>query len=213
MLVPTSIPPLVARGIDRAYGDRRILTGIDISVPPLARTGLIGENGVGKSTLLRILAGVEAPDVGTVERPRRTGILWREAPVDERATIRELLDGYTAELWAWVSVRHHVGSWPGGRLRHLDLCPLFQVGVPACQATGDRFSSHRGCTFLESSSARRGSSRSASIDRGDAGVDHASPGQRTTGAVSSVHRRVATGLSPRTAYAEMSEGMLSNSAS
>ncbi|WP_395639681.1 ABC-F family ATP-binding cassette domain-containing protein [Pseudolysinimonas sp.] len=98
--MPTSIPPLVARGIDRAYGDRRILTGVDITVPPHARTGLIGENGVGKSTLLRILAGVEAPDAGTVERPRRTGILWQEAPVNERATIRELLDGYTAELRA-----------------------------------------------------------------------------------------------------------------
>jgi len=48
--------------------------------------------------LLRILAGVEAPDAEAVERPRRTGILWQEAPADEHATIRELLDGYTAEL-------------------------------------------------------------------------------------------------------------------
>ncbi len=96
--MPTSIPPIVARGIDRAYGDRRILTGVDITVPPHARTGLIGENGVGKSTLLRILAGVEAPDVGTVERPKRTGILWQEAPVDEGATVRDLIDGYTREL-------------------------------------------------------------------------------------------------------------------
>lgn len=92
--------PIVARGIDRAFGDRRILTGVDITVPPGARTGLIGENGVGKSTLLRILAGVEAPDAGSVERPRRTGILWQEAPVDERSTIRELIDEYTAELRA-----------------------------------------------------------------------------------------------------------------
>src|SRR5690606_18111558 len=67
---------------------------------PHARTGLIGENGVGKSTLLRILAGVEPPDAGTVERPRRTGILWQEAPVDESATIRELREGDTAELRA-----------------------------------------------------------------------------------------------------------------
>ena len=96
--MPTSIPPIVARGIDRAYGDRRVLTGVDITVPPHARTGLIGENGVGKSTLLRILAGVEAPDAGTVERPRRTGILWQEAPVDEGATIRDLIDGYTRDL-------------------------------------------------------------------------------------------------------------------
>ena len=90
--------PIVARGIDRSYGDRRILTGVDVTVPPGARVGLIGENGVGKSTLLRILAGVETADAGDVTRPARTGILWQEAPVDEHATVGHLLDGYTAEL-------------------------------------------------------------------------------------------------------------------
>ena len=92
--------PIVARGIDRSYGDRRILIGVDITVPPGARTGLIGENGVGKSTLLRILAGVEDPDGGSIQRPQRAGFLWQEAPVDESATIGELLDEYTAELRA-----------------------------------------------------------------------------------------------------------------
>jgi len=94
------LQPLVARGIDRSYGDRRILTGVDVTVPPGARTGLIGENDVGKSTLLRILAGVEQPDGGSIRRPARTGILWQEAPVDPAATVAELLDAYTAELRA-----------------------------------------------------------------------------------------------------------------
>lgn len=76
----TLTQPILARGIDRSYGDRRILSGIDITVAPNARTGLIGEDGVGKSTLLRILAGVEAPDGGTVERPARSGIRWQELP-------------------------------------------------------------------------------------------------------------------------------------
>jgi len=96
--MPTLIEPIVARAVDRSYGDRRILTAVDVAVPPGARTGLIGENGVGKSTLLRILAGVEQPDGGSVSRPTRTGLLWQEAPVDESATVRELLDEYTAEL-------------------------------------------------------------------------------------------------------------------
>jgi len=90
--------PVVARGVERSYGDRRVLSGVDVVVPPGARVGLIGENGVGKSTLLRILAGVEVPDAGDVSRPARTGMLWQEAPVDERATVRELLDEYTREL-------------------------------------------------------------------------------------------------------------------
>lgn len=94
------IQPIVARGVDRSYGDRRILNSVDITVPPGARTGLIGENGVGKSTLLRILAGVEEPDDGSIRRPLRMGFLWQEAPVDEAASIRDLLDEYTAELRA-----------------------------------------------------------------------------------------------------------------
>jgi macrolide transport system ATP-binding/permease protein len=94
----TLTQPIIARGIDRSYGDRRILSGVDITVAPHARTGLIGENGVGKSTLLRILAGVEAPDGGTVERPARSGILWQEAPVDLGSTVRELIDDYTRPL-------------------------------------------------------------------------------------------------------------------
>lgn len=94
----TLTQPIIARGIDRSYGDRHILSGVDITVAPHARTGLIGENGVGKSTLLRILAGVEAPDGGTVERPARSGILWQEAPVDLSATVRELIDDYTRPL-------------------------------------------------------------------------------------------------------------------
>jgi ATPase subunit of ABC transporter with duplicated ATPase domains len=94
------IQPIVARGVDRSYGDRRILNAVDITVPPGARTGLIGENGVGKSTLLRILAGVEEPDDGSIRRPVRMGFLWQEAPVDEAASIRDLLDEYTAELRA-----------------------------------------------------------------------------------------------------------------
>ena len=96
----SSTRPLVARGVDHAYGDRRVLSGVDLTVPPRARVGLIGENGVGKSTLLRIVAGVESPDAGSVERPPRTGILWQEAPVDADATIGELLDAYLAEVRA-----------------------------------------------------------------------------------------------------------------
>lgn len=93
-----SLPSIDARAIDHSYGDRRVLTNIDLTVPPSARIGLIGENGVGKSTLLRILAGIEQPDAGSVSRPPRTGILWQEAPVDETATVAALIDEYTADV-------------------------------------------------------------------------------------------------------------------
>jgi ATPase subunit of ABC transporter with duplicated ATPase domains len=52
----------------------------------------------GKSTLLRILAGVEASGGGTLERPVCSGILRQEAPVDLGAAVRELIDDYTRPL-------------------------------------------------------------------------------------------------------------------
>jgi len=55
---------LVARDLVKAYGDRPVLDGVDLVATPGRPLGLVGENGVGKSTLLRVLAGSESPDAG-----------------------------------------------------------------------------------------------------------------------------------------------------
>ena len=57
---------LHARDISLALGARHILVDIDLSLDPAHRIGLVGPNGVGKSTLLRVLAGTQRPDAGTV---------------------------------------------------------------------------------------------------------------------------------------------------
>jgi ATPase subunit of ABC transporter with duplicated ATPase domains len=57
---------LRARNISLALGARHILVGVDLSLDPGHRIGLVGPNGVGKSTLLRVLAGMRKPDAGTV---------------------------------------------------------------------------------------------------------------------------------------------------
>ena len=57
---------LHARNISLALGARHILVDIDLSLDPAHRIGLVGPNGVGKSTLLRVLAGTQRPDAGTV---------------------------------------------------------------------------------------------------------------------------------------------------
>ncbi|MEY2415963.1 MAG: hypothetical protein QOH53_1297, partial [Ilumatobacteraceae bacterium] len=57
---------LHARNISLALGARHILVGVDLSLDPGHRIGLVGPNGVGKSTLLRVLAGMLTPDAGTV---------------------------------------------------------------------------------------------------------------------------------------------------
>ena len=59
---------LAARTITKSYGETVVLDGLSLSVTPSSRIGVVGPNGIGKSTLLRLLAGVEEPDSGTVTR-------------------------------------------------------------------------------------------------------------------------------------------------
>ncbi|GAB2608515.1 ABC-F family ATP-binding cassette domain-containing protein [Kribbella endophytica] len=86
------ISALVADGIVRVLGSRRVLDGVSLTASPGQRIGLIGENGAGKSTLLRILAGADEPDRGHVTRPLDLGYLPQELPFDPTATLTDVLD-------------------------------------------------------------------------------------------------------------------------
>ncbi len=67
---------LTAAGVTFAYGGQLILDGVDLTVGAGDRIGIVAPNGVGKSTLLKILAGDLAPDSGTVTRaPASTSVI------------------------------------------------------------------------------------------------------------------------------------------
>ncbi|MGW1844606.1 ABC-F family ATP-binding cassette domain-containing protein [Streptomyces sp. NPDC001966] len=87
-----SRPALLAHDVVRTLGARRVLDGVSLTASPGHRIGLIGENGVGKSTLLRLLAGVDEPDAGSVTRPADLGFLHQELPFDDASTIADVLD-------------------------------------------------------------------------------------------------------------------------
>ncbi|MEU5311453.1 ABC-F family ATP-binding cassette domain-containing protein [Streptomyces sp. NPDC021562] len=84
-------PALLARDLVRSLGGRRVLDGVSLTASPGRRIGLIGENGVGKSTLLRVLAGVDEPDEGRVTRPADLGFLHQEMRFDASSTIAAVL--------------------------------------------------------------------------------------------------------------------------
>jgi ATPase subunit of ABC transporter with duplicated ATPase domains len=68
---------LAAHTITKSYGDTVVLDGLSLAVTPSTRIGVVGPNGIGKSTLLRVLAGLEEPDSGTVSRePPGLGVAY-----------------------------------------------------------------------------------------------------------------------------------------
>ena len=93
-------------GISVSFADRRVLTDISFTVPGGARTGLIGENGSGKTMLLRVIAGLISPDSGIVTttapgRPMpRLGLLHQEPPFQAHASIHEVLESAVARVRA-----------------------------------------------------------------------------------------------------------------
>ncbi|MEO3742938.1 ABC-F family ATP-binding cassette domain-containing protein [Plantactinospora sp. B5E13] len=98
-----STSALLAHDLVRTFGSRRVLDGVSLTAAPGHRIGLIGENGTGKSTLLRLLAGVERPDSGTVVRPPAVGFLPQETPFDPTSTVADVLDDALREARAVVA--------------------------------------------------------------------------------------------------------------
>lgn len=89
---------LRVRDLVKSYGDRRVLDGVSLSAGPGRRIGLVGDNGVGKSTLLRVAAGREEPDSGEVWRPQDLGLLDQEPPFASSATVHEVLERALVEI-------------------------------------------------------------------------------------------------------------------
>ncbi|MEG0218316.1 MAG: ATP-binding cassette domain-containing protein, partial [Raoultibacter sp.] len=73
----------------KAHGDKVILDDVSLSFYPGAKIGVVGPNGMGKSTLLKIMAGLEEVSGGEAHlSPGYTvGILQQEPPLDEDKTV------------------------------------------------------------------------------------------------------------------------------
>jgi putative phosphonate transport system ATP-binding protein len=67
MTIDPDQPVLQVRGLRKSYGDRRVLSDIDLSLWPGEVVAIVGESGSGKTTLLRAIDGQIAPDGGEIE--------------------------------------------------------------------------------------------------------------------------------------------------
>ncbi len=90
--------PLRAVDMSHAYGDKTVLSGVDLLANPGEPVGVVGENGVGKSTLLRLVAGIEEADSGLVRRPSDLGYLAQEMVAPPAATVAAVLAEALAPL-------------------------------------------------------------------------------------------------------------------
>ena len=95
---------LSASELKLAYGYQRLLEGATLAAEPGEKVGLVGRNGCGKTTLLKILSGALAPDSGEVSRRRglRISTLPQEFELDEHRTVRENIESGAADLVEWI---------------------------------------------------------------------------------------------------------------
>ena len=123
------------------YPTRKVLEGLSLGVAEGDRTGIVGKNGDGKSTLLNIVSGLLEPDSGrvTMRRGTRVGVLGQKDSLSDEASVGECVVGDAPEHeWASdpktraivgaligdVAWDAKVGSLSGGQRRRVDLARL-----------------------------------------------------------------------------------------
>jgi iron(III) transport system ATP-binding protein len=98
---------LVLSGLRKAYGETRVLHGIDLQVPTGSLTAILGPSGCGKTTLLRLIGGFDQPDGGSIRLGER--VLYqdgRSVPPEQRQI------GYVAQegaLFPHLTVAANIG--------------------------------------------------------------------------------------------------------
>jgi ABC transport system ATP-binding/permease protein len=104
---------VVARGLTKSYGERAIVGGLDLVLSPGTRLGLLGANGTGKSTLLRLLAQLEGADSGSVEHAPSLKVVMfdqhRSRLDPDHSLKRALADGGDSVVYRGQAV--HVAGW------------------------------------------------------------------------------------------------------
>src|SRR5687767_2573232 len=114
-------PALIsANDLSLAFGHQRLLDSVTLAVGSGEKVGLVGRNGSGKTSLLKILAGDIAPDTGELSKRRtlRVGYLPQDFELDGSKTVRGNIEAGAADLIGWLH-RYETGQGSEAELGEL----------------------------------------------------------------------------------------------
>jgi len=104
------MPLIRLKNVSIAYGTHALLKDAEFQLDPGERVGLLGRNGEGKSTLMKIIAGSVHADNGEVWREPQLKLAWLEQSpdLDDEATIYDAVASGLGDLGTWISQYHHL---------------------------------------------------------------------------------------------------------
>ncbi len=138
-----------AKGLQKAYGERLLIDGLDFKLPPGGIVGVIGPNGAGKTTLFRMLTGEEAPDQGSLRVGDTVTLGYVDQSRDaltDKATVWQEIAGGAEEIelgkrsvnsrayCTWFGFRgpdqqKPVGQLSGGERNRVHLAKMLKSGA------------------------------------------------------------------------------------
>jgi len=156
---------LVARDISKSFAAVQVLDRVSLVIAPGDRVGIVGPNGIGKSTLLRVLAGLERPDSGRIVRAGAVGYL----PQEPEARAGETVRGYLARRTRVGAAEREMDELAARLGREPELAGAYSEALERYLALGgEDFDARVGAVLADVGLGRRAERELASLSGGEA---------------------------------------------